>query len=106
MVYSLESHDPSTDTDPDMAALSKIVTVGYDWLYETPEFHTYYEEANEKANLGVTYTKDATTFRVWSPVAANMNVLIYDYDTSSEYAPKPITDDQKKAYNKYQGYHM
>ena len=106
MVYSLESHDPSTDTDPDMAALSKIVTVGYDWLYETPEFHKYYEEANEKANLGVTYSKDATTFRVWSPVAANMNVLIYDYDTSSEYAPKPITDDQKKAYDKYQGYHM
>ena len=27
VVYSLESHDPSTDSDPDMAALDKTVTI-------------------------------------------------------------------------------
>ena len=55
MVYSLESHDPSSDTDPDMAALSKIVTVGYDWLYKSEKLHTNYEEPNADTKLCVIY---------------------------------------------------
>ncbi len=105
MVYSLESHDPSTDSDPDMAALSKIVTVGFDKIYDTEKFHTYYEEANKDVALGLTYANDKATFRVWSPVAANMNLLIYEKDTSSEYCGS-TDEDVKKAYDKYQGYHM
>ncbi len=105
VVYSLESHDPSTDSDPDMASLSKIVTVGFDKLYDTDYFHTHYENANKDAKLGVTYSAESTTFRVWSPVSANMNVLVYDKDTSSEYCGS--TDaDTKKIYDKYNGYHM
>ena len=107
MVYSLESHDPSTDNDPDMKSLSKTVTVGYDKLYETAKFHTYYEDnainiINNNKPLGVTYTPTATTFRVWSPVSANMTLLIYDKDTSAEFAKE---EDVETA-NKYVGYHM
>ena len=105
MVYSLESHDPSTDSDPDMASLSKIVTVGVDYLYDSAKFHTYYEKANESKELGMSYTPQATTFKVWSPISANVRVLIYDKDTSSEYCGS--TDaDVKKAYDKYDGYQM
>ncbi len=105
VVYSLESHDPSTDSDPDMAALSKVVTVGFDKLYDSEKFHTYYEHANENVQLGATYTSEGTTFRVWSPVSANMNLLVYEKDTSSEYCGS--TDEAtKKAYDKYQAYHM
>ncbi len=105
VVYSLESHDPSTDSDPDMAALSKVVTVGIDNLYDSTKFHTYYENANLNKQLGMTYTPEATTFRVWSPIAANIKVLIYDKDTTSEYCGSD-DPDTKKAYDKYDGYQM
>ena len=105
MVYSLESHDPSTDSTPGMAELSKIVTVGLDHLYDSEKFHKYYEEANLDKALGMTYSPEGTTFRVWSPVSANLKVLIYEKDTSSEYCGS--TDpDVKKAYDKYQAYQM
>ncbi len=96
MVYSLVSHDPATDTDPDMKELNKTVTVRFDKVYDSAEFHTYYEDANLNKALGMTYTPEGTTFRVWSPVSANMTVLIYDTDTSAEFGG----DD------KYKGYHM
>ena len=105
MVYSLESHDPSTDSDPDMAVLNKVVTVSLDYLYDSDKFHTYYENANLKAKLGAFYSPESTTFRVWSPVSSNIKTLIYEKDTSSEYCG---SDDEnvKKAYDKYDGYQM
>lgn len=106
MVYSLVSHDPSTDADPDMASLSKTVTVGFDKLYNSQKFKTYYEEANLSKELGMTYSSTSTTFRVWSPVAANMTVFVYDKDTSAEFAPAGISDDEKALYDKGNGYHM
>ncbi len=96
IVYSLVSHDPSTDSDPDMASLSKTVTVRFDKLYDTAKFNTYYEQANLTKDLGATYSASGTTFRVWSPVSANITVLLYDKDTSLEFGG----DD------KYKGYHM
>ena len=98
VVYSLVSHDPSTDDDPDMAALSKTVTVRFDKLYDDVAFKTYYENPIVQSDkpLGATYEADKTTFRVWSPVSANMTVLLYDTDTSTEFGG----DD------KYDGYHM
>ena len=99
VVYSLVSHDPSTDTDPDMAALDKTATVSFENLYNTSKFHQYYETTDKQ--LGVTYTPQATTFRVWSPVSANMTLMLYDTDTSQEFAPEGAEN-----YNKYNGYHM
>ena len=109
LVYSLVSHDPSTDVDPDMKELDKTVTVSFEKLYDSAKFHSYYEDINpdgtsKNLELGMTYTPEATTFRVWSPVSANMTVLIYDNDTSAEYAPENVEDPS--SYNKYKGYHM
>lgn len=109
LVYSLVSHDPSTDVDPDMVALDKTVTVSFEKLYDSAKFHTYYEDkkadgSSKDMQLGMTYTPEATTFRVWSPVSANMTVLIYDKDTSKEFAPADAEDAD--LYDKYKGYHM
>ena len=105
VVYSLESHDPSTDSQPGMAELNKVVTVGLNLLYDSEKFHTYYEDANKDTKLGVTYTSTATTFRVWSPVSANVKVHLYDKDTTSEYCGS-TDEDTKKAYDKYDAYQM
>ena len=101
LVYSLVSHDPSSDVDPDMKELDKTVTVGFEKLYDSAKFHTYYEDKDASGNpratdLGMTYTKEGTTFKVWSPVSANMTVLVYDTDTSKEYGGEDA----------YKGYHM
>ena len=96
VVYSLVSHDPSTDSDPDMASLSKTVTVRFDQLYDSAKFTQYYEPTNSDKALGMTYSAESTTFRVWSPVSANLTVMLYDTDTSAEFGG----DD------KYKGYHM
>ena len=111
MVYTLISHDPNSDTDPDMKDLDKTVIVSFENLYNSEKFHTYYENGvvnklkeNNVKPLGMTYTAAGTTFKVWSPVSANMTVLIYDKDTSAEYAPENATD--KDQYDKYKGYHM
>ena len=111
MVYTLVSHDPNSDVDPDMKDLDKTVVVSFEKLYNSAKFNTYYEEGvktnlNKQGvkQLGVTYAPEGTTFKVWSPVSANMTVLIYDKDTSAEYAPKDATD--KDQYDKYKGYHM
>ena len=95
LVYSLVSHDPDSDTDPDMRDLDKTVTVGFENLYDSAKFNQYYDSYAGK-DLGVTYHKEETTFKVWSPVSANMTVLIYDSDTSKEYGGE----------DSYKGYHM
>ena len=101
MVYRLVSHDPDSDGDVDMKTLNKTVTVGFDKLYNSKKFTTYYEDkdaqGNQKEmNLGMTYTPEKTTFRVWSPISANVTVLIYDSDTTAEYG----------GVDKGKGYHM
>ena len=104
VVYSLESHDPASDSTPGMNVLNKVSTVGFTTLYDSPRFHKYYEyeygvTKAENAyfdNLGMTYTKEATTFKVWSPMSANITLMIYNSDTSAEYGGE----------DKYTGYHM
>ena len=101
MVYSLVSHDPDSDSDIDMRSLDKTVTVGFDNLYNSPKFNKYYEDTKDgvkrEMNLGMTYTPEGTTFRVWSPISANMTVLIYDTDTSAEFGG----EDKGKGYHMY-----
>ncbi len=106
LVYTLVSHDPDSDTDPDMKELNKTAIVGFDKLYETAKFHTYYEDKDASGNakvmdLGMKYekvsdTKEQVTFKVWSPVSANLTALIYESDTSAEFGGE----------DSYKGYHM
>ncbi len=100
LVYQLVTHDSSTDSDPVMKDLNKTITVRFDTLYDSAKFKTYYE--NTSTNLGMFYSKEQTTFRVWSPVSANMTVMLYDIDTSSEFAK----ESDKENADKYDGYHM
>ena len=95
LVYSLVSHDPSSDIDPDMKDLDKTVTVGFEKLYDSAKFKQYYD-SYAGTDLGMTYAKEGTTFKVWSPVSANMNVLVYDTDTPKEYGGEDA----------YKGFHM
>ncbi len=47
----------------------------YKQWYESKEFRGEYEKPCE--DLGVTYTKEATTFKVWSPDADEIRVYLY-----------------------------
>ncbi|MBR4378241.1 MAG: hypothetical protein IKP50_05135 [Bacilli bacterium] len=93
MVYSLVSKEVSSTSD-----LAKTVFVGCDALYDTAKFNKYY--CYDGDDLGMTYTKDFTTFKVWSPVSANMTLLIYDKDNDT-----PVVYGGKSdSYNR--GWHM
>ena len=93
MVYSLVSKEVTSTS-----ALAKTVFVGCDALYDTKKFEKYY--CYDGDDLGMTYTKNFTTFKVWSPVSANMNLLIYDKDNDS-----PVVYEGKSdSYNR--GWHM
>ena len=106
VVYSIVSKDKSSKTD-----LEKTIFVSFEDLYKTPEFEQYYTPKTV-TNLGMTYSKNQTTFKVWSPVAANINVLVYDYDTDAafykeeDFATTEEFELAKEKANKYKGWHM
>ena len=89
VVYAIESKDIDSIT-----GLTKTVFVSFEKLYYVDRFEQKYTYRGN--DLGMTYTPQATTFKVWSPVAANVTLQVYDSDTSAAYNG----DD------KYKGYHM
>lgn len=50
-------------------------SLSYLGFYSTEEFHQRFYTDEE---LGIYYTKDQTTFRLWSPAATYVNLLIYE----------------------------
>ena len=91
-VYEIDSYDVN-GTEVNGQKLRKTVYVSYEDLYGTPRFEKYY---NYTGKLGVEYTSTQTTFKVWSPVAANISLYLYNTDTSSAYGGA----------DKYKGWHM
>ena len=89
VVYAIESKDVDSTT-----GLVKTVFVSFEKLYYKDRFEEKY--TYKGSDLGMSYTPTATTFKVWSPVAANITLQVYDSDTSAAYNG----DD------KYKGYHM
>mgnify|MGYP000917574204 FL=1 len=62
--------------------------VSYFSFYSSEEFHNTYYTNKE---LGAKYHKDYTIFRLWSPVATFVNLLLYEKgDPSVEEKPKKI----------------
>lgn len=55
-------------------------------LYDTDKFASDY--TYEGHDLGVTYTKEATTFKVWAPTSARVRVYVYDYGTPQSLSSK------------------
>ena len=91
VVYSIVSKDVDSIT-----GLKKTVFCSFEQLYYTDRFEEKYTYKPATNDLGITYTEDYTIFKVWSPVAANISLLVYDTDTSAAY----------NGSDKYKGYHM
>lgn len=89
MVYNIKSVDKGSTT-----GLAKKVNVTFDNLYDNERFEQHYTYSGE--DLGMTYTKAATTFKVWAPTAANMTLRLYDVGATTDYGGN----------NRYKGYHM
>ncbi len=51
-------------------------------LYSTPEFEEEFTYTGD--DLGATYTKESTTFRVWAPVAESMTLNLYESGMESQ----------------------
>ena len=90
VVYCIESNQVKGNM-----GLKKTVYVSFEDLYGTPRFETYYTP-KDVTDLGVTYTPTHTTFKVWSPVAANISLYLYNTDTSAAFDGS----------DKYKGWHM
>ncbi len=51
------------------------ISLAFGAIYSSKDFEdAYYYEGND---LGATYTKESTTFKVWSPLASEVKVLLY-----------------------------
>lgn len=56
--------------------------VSFEKLYETPMFKKHYTYTGD--DLGATYTSNSTTFKVWAPTTALMNLNLYNgYNSQS-----------------------
>ena len=75
--------------------VSKTKILDLKKLYESDEFIK--EQTYEGTDLGAAYTKEATVFKVWSPVADSVKVCIYEKGTQEESGDKLLgTFDMKK----------
>lgn len=89
MVYTIESLDSASTT-----GLKKTTSVVYDNLYNDARFNQLYTYAGN--DLGVTYTKEQTTFKVWAPTAGNMTLRLYSMGATVDFGGS----------NRFAGYHM
>ena len=85
VVYSIVSKDTRSKTN-----LEKTIFVSFEKLYRTQRFNALYSpnELNKDSTrpLGMTYTPEKTTFRVWSPVSALVTLYVYgEYGTSVDF---------------------
>lgn len=71
---------------------AKTKAVSFDKLFDTQKFIDNYTYDGD--DLGVTYKKEATTWRVWSPISVKAEVLIYKEGT-----PKSIATGGSAGWN-------
>ena len=69
--YLIESIYPGYEDKP-----VRQVFASFEYLYKTSRFAEHYTYAGD--DLGMTYTANQTTFKVWSPISANVLLKIYD----------------------------
>ena len=68
------------DTKPEKWQ-TKLVT--FDSLYDTDRFNLYYNYSGN--DLGATYSKEETTFKVWAPTSSRVLLYLYDSGTPSTF---------------------
>lgn len=93
------AQEPSDATEEETVAPTKppvtAQDIGMDKYIKLLE-KTYY-----KGNLGATYEKTKTTFKVWSPLATNVNVCIYNKGTDEEEGAQMISKTKMHFVKKY-----
>ncbi len=73
---------------------TKTKAVSFDKLYDTEKFiDEYTYDGND---LGVTYTKESTTWKVWSPISVKADLVLYSTGT-----PKALVIKGPSGYNDY-----
>ena len=60
---------------------NRKVFVSFENLYTDPRFDEYYTYSGK--DLGATYSKESTTFKLWSPISASVELRLYDNGTPS-----------------------
>ena len=68
--YMIESCYPGFEDKP-----ARKVFVSFENLYSTARFSEHYTYTGD--DLGVTYTPEKTTFKVWSPISAAVDLKLY-----------------------------
>ena len=77
VLYSIESWYASKP------GITQRVYVTPEYLYQDARFEKLYTYSGD--DLGVTYTKEATTFKLWAPASANVLLKIYKSGTPKSY---------------------
>ena len=94
-----ENVQATTPTEEETEAPTKppitSADVGMKKYIETLE-KTYY-----KGNLGATYSKKETTFKVWSPLATSVKVRIYSTGTDGEDGAQMLSETSMKLVKNY-----
>ncbi len=89
----------SSDADEETKEPSKpavtVDTVGHSKYIETLE-NTYY-----KGNLGATYEKSQTTFKVWSPLASSVKLCLYKTGTDAEEGAQMVAKESMHLVKQY-----
>ena len=70
--------------------------VGSENLYKQERFDQYYTYSGN--DLGMTYSSTETTFKIWSPISANVLLNIYDTGTPKVYGGNDDKDVYKMSY--------
>ncbi len=70
VLYLIESQYPGYEQKP-----ARKVYVSCENLYKTDRFVEHYTYSGD--DLGVTYYEDRTTFKVWSPISASVDLKLY-----------------------------
>lgn len=73
----------------------------WDGLYEDKRFETYYNYFGD--DLGVTYTKEKTSFKLWAPTSARVELRVYETGTPDRYLPE---EEVTPGGQKYESYRM
>ena len=69
--------------------------------YGYSEYVKKLEKTYYKGNLGATYTKDDTTFKLWSPAAKSVKVCIYTAGSDGEEYSQMVSENMMKYSKEY-----
>ena len=74
------------------------VIVSSEYLYESARFEKYYTYSGD--DLGMSYSKEKTTFKVWSPISANVSLNLYDKGTPKSLGGSDVKRSTSMFYTK------